>query len=469
VQSTISIPRLRAALHGRVIMPGDTGYDHARTVFYGGFDQRRPAGIVRVADATDVARVVELAGETGLELAVRSGGDGLAGYSTSDGGILLDRSDMKALDIDAEGRTAWAQTGLTGGEYATAAAAHGLATGFGDTGSVGIGGLTLCGGIGFLVRKHGLTIDNLLAAELVTADGQVLHTDDQTHPELFWALGASGGNFGVATRLQFRLHQLDQSKSPKGHDQRERRTTGVEPVADGDSGAARPVTRRWPGPATGSAASQARRTPCWLSTHTSQGALTPATAGNAPARPTCWTTTGRCNARSRPSRRPIAGPAGPTGTPAGRCGAPASGSCWPWSRSSPADPPWPPVHAGASGARRHPRRRSPRRPLVGLVRRSPASCDDRAETTTTGRAADQAALRGLPAKVLARLGLELLEVRRTDPADNADGATRCSRDQAQGARRQRRGAGSAGSPAAAAAPATSPIDRRSPSGRLLPY
>src|SRR3970040_707443 len=167
------IPELRAALNGRVITPDDAGYDEARTVFVGGID-RRPAVIVRPADAADVAHVVSLASETGLELAVRSGGHSVAGHSVSEGGIVLDLGDMRALDIDVEGRTAWAEAGLTTGEYTTAAGAHGLATGFGDTGSVGIGGITLGGGIGYLVRKHGLTIDSLLAAEIATADGDVL-------------------------------------------------------------------------------------------------------------------------------------------------------------------------------------------------------------------------------------------------------------------------------------------------------
>jgi FAD/FMN-containing dehydrogenase len=201
------IPQLRATISGRVIAPDDPGYDPARTVFYGGID-RRPAAIVRVADATDVARVISLARETGLELAVRSGGHSNAGHSVSDGGIVLDLGDMRTLDIDPRSRTAWAQTGLTAGEYTAAAATHDLATGFGDTGEVGIGGLTLGGGVGYLVRKHGLTIDNLLAAEIVTADGQFLRVDAQTHPDLFWALRGGGGNFGVATRFQFRLHEL---------------------------------------------------------------------------------------------------------------------------------------------------------------------------------------------------------------------------------------------------------------------
>jgi FAD/FMN-containing dehydrogenase len=207
MQSTISIPQLRAALNGRVITPDDAGYDQARAVFYGGFDHH-PAVIVQVADATDVARVVELARETGLELAVRSGGHSLAGHSVCDGGIVLDLANLRALELDPEHRTAWAQAGMTAGEYTTRTHAHGLATGFGDTASVGLGGLTLAGGVGYLVRKHGLTIDHLLAAEVVTADGQLRLVDDHNHPDLFWALRGGGGNFGVATRFQYRLHPV---------------------------------------------------------------------------------------------------------------------------------------------------------------------------------------------------------------------------------------------------------------------
>ena len=205
---SMSLPELRANLKGRVIAPDDAGYDEARTVFYGGID-RRPAVIVRPADATEVSLVVSLAREAGVELAVRSGCHSLAGHSVSDGGIVLDLSDLRALHIDAERRTAWAETGLTAGEYTAAAGVHGLATGFGDTGSVGIGGITLGCGIGYLVRKHGLTIDDLLAADVVTADGQLLRVDAQTHPDLFWAIRGGGGNFGVATRFQFRLHEVD--------------------------------------------------------------------------------------------------------------------------------------------------------------------------------------------------------------------------------------------------------------------
>ena len=206
--TSISIPQLRSDLKGHVIAPDDPGYDEARAVFYGGID-RRPAVIVRVADATDVSHVVSLARTTGLELAVRSGGHSVAGHSVSDGGIVLDLSDMRALEIDTEARTAWAEAGMTAGEYTSVAGTHGLATGFGDTGSVGIGGITLGGGIGYLVRKHGLTIDDLLAADVVTADGQLLRVDAESHPDLFWAIRGGGGNFGVATRFQYRLHALN--------------------------------------------------------------------------------------------------------------------------------------------------------------------------------------------------------------------------------------------------------------------
>jgi FAD/FMN-containing dehydrogenase len=205
--SSTLIAQLRSSFDGRVTGPGDTGYDQARKVFYGKWD-RRPAAVVRPTSAEEVAQVVTLAAESGSELAVRSGGHSLAGHSVSDGGIVLDLAELTALDIDLEGRTAWAQSGLTAGAYSAQVGEHGLATGFGDTGSVGIGGITLGGGVGFLVRKHGLTIDSLLAAELVTADSQILEVDDEHHPDLFWAIRGGGGNFGVATRFRFRLHEL---------------------------------------------------------------------------------------------------------------------------------------------------------------------------------------------------------------------------------------------------------------------
>jgi FAD/FMN-containing dehydrogenase len=201
------ISDLRATLSGRVITPDDAEYDTARTVVSGLID-RRPAFIVRVANAADVALVIATARDTGLDLAVRSGGHSAAGHGVSEGGIVLDLSEMKGLEIDPEERTAWAETGLTAAELSNAVAAHGLAVGFGDTGSVGIGGITLGGGVGYLVRKYGLTIDSLLAADIVTADGELVRADADNHPDLFWAIRGGGGNFGVATRFLFRLHEV---------------------------------------------------------------------------------------------------------------------------------------------------------------------------------------------------------------------------------------------------------------------
>jgi FAD/FMN-containing dehydrogenase len=205
----LSITELRAALNGELIGPDDPGYDEGRQVFFKGFD-RRPAAIARVADSDDVRRVVTLARENGLELAVRSGGHSRAGYGTTDGGIVIDLSAMKDLDIDADAKTAWVGTGITAGEYTIATGEHGLVTGLGDSGSVGIGGITLAGGIGFLVRRNGLTADNLLAAEVVTADGKVVQASEESEPDLFWAIRGGESNFGIATRVQLRLHEISE-------------------------------------------------------------------------------------------------------------------------------------------------------------------------------------------------------------------------------------------------------------------
>jgi FAD/FMN-containing dehydrogenase len=206
-QPAIALTDLGREMEGAVIFPGVPTYDTARGVFYRSID-RRPAAIVQAASADDVVRTVRVAEETGLDLAVRSGGHSVAGFGTSEGGIVLDLRRMRSLDMDVRGRTAWAGTGLTAGEFTAAVGARGLAVGFGDAASVGIGGITLGGGVGFLHRRFGLTADNIVAAEVVTADGRLVRTDAETHPELFWALRGGGGNFGVATRLRFRLHEV---------------------------------------------------------------------------------------------------------------------------------------------------------------------------------------------------------------------------------------------------------------------
>jgi hypothetical protein len=206
--SPISLDQLRGGLSGRVVGPEDADYDRLRSVLAGGYDLR-PAAVVRVANADDVARIVAYARATGTELAVRSGGHSGAGHGTTDGGVVIDLRDLKNIEIDTESRTAWADAGLTAAEVAAATAEHGLAIGFGDTGSVGIGGITTGGGIGYLVRKHGMTIDSLLGAEIVTADGRVRTVDADHEPDLFWAIRGGGGNVGVVTRFQFRLHPLE--------------------------------------------------------------------------------------------------------------------------------------------------------------------------------------------------------------------------------------------------------------------
>jgi FAD/FMN-containing dehydrogenase len=201
------IEMLASALKGRVVTPRHADYDAMRTVALGNFD-RRPAALIRVGNAADVAAVLNFAQATGLEIAVRSGGHSTIGGSGVDGGLVIDLRDLNRIEIDAEARTVWAGTGLTAGAVTAAVEPHGLIIGFGDSATVGIGGLTLGGGIGYLVRKHGLTIDSLLAAEVVTAAGDILVADETHHPDLFWALRGGGGNFGVVTRLKFRAHPL---------------------------------------------------------------------------------------------------------------------------------------------------------------------------------------------------------------------------------------------------------------------
>ena len=202
----LDLDALRASLAGTAIEPGSPEYDASRTVASG--DDLHPAIIVRAANARDVVTTVNLARETGLELAVRSGGHSGAGHGSTEGGILLDVAGLKDLEIDVAGRTAWVGSGMTAGELTAALSEHGLAVGFGDTGSVGIGGITVGGGIGFLVRKAGMTIDNLLSADVVLADGRLVRTDAEHEPDLFWAIRGGGGNFGVVTRFRFRLLEL---------------------------------------------------------------------------------------------------------------------------------------------------------------------------------------------------------------------------------------------------------------------
>ena len=191
-----------------VVLPGEPGYDERRALALGGADDF-PALIVVPHGVADVVRTVELAAGTGMELAVRSGGHRIAGFGTT-GGILLDVRGLTGLEVDPRQRVVRVGAGLTAGEVTAALAPHGLAVGFGDTASVGVSGLTLGGGVGYLSRKHGLTVDSLIGAEVVTADGRVRRTDEDHEPELFWAIRGGGGNFGVLTELTFRLQDVSQ-------------------------------------------------------------------------------------------------------------------------------------------------------------------------------------------------------------------------------------------------------------------
>lgn len=192
-------------LRGELVLPGDPDYESVRGVWNGAADGN-PALIVRCADVTDVIEAVNFAREQGMAMSVRSGGHSLAGYSTNDGGIVIDLSRMKAINIYPDWRRARIESGLTWGEVAQALQPYGLAITSGDTSTVGVGGLLLGGGIGWMVRKYGMTIDRLRAVELVTADGKVVRASANENAELFWGLRGGGGNFGIATAFEVDLH-----------------------------------------------------------------------------------------------------------------------------------------------------------------------------------------------------------------------------------------------------------------------
>lgn len=194
-------------LGGEVILPDDPGYDEARAVHNGMID-RRPAAIVRCGSVDDVVSALDYAQRSGLTIAVRGGGHNGPGFGTVDGGIVIDLSRRNRIDVDADGRTVRVQGGATWGQVDAATHAHGLATPSGIIASTGVGGLTLGGGHGYLSRKFGLTIDNLLEAEVVLADGRIVTASESQHPDLFWALRGGGGNFGVVTSFTFRAHPV---------------------------------------------------------------------------------------------------------------------------------------------------------------------------------------------------------------------------------------------------------------------
>jgi FAD/FMN-containing dehydrogenase len=202
-----ALASLAAAFCNRLLLPGDDGYDAARRVHNGMID-RHPAVIARCLGTADVVDALGFAVEGGLEIAVRSGGHNVAGRAVCDDGLMIDLSLMKGSHVDPKAGTVRVQAGVTWGEFNRETQLHGLATTGGAVSSTGVAGLTLGGGFGFLMGKHGLTLDSLIGAELVTADGSVVHASENENGELFWGLRGGGGNFGIVTALEFALHPV---------------------------------------------------------------------------------------------------------------------------------------------------------------------------------------------------------------------------------------------------------------------
>lgn len=209
---SIDVQRLRAleeTFSGKLLLPDAPGFDEARRL-YNGLIDKHPALIARVRGTADVAAAIAFARESGLELSIRGGGHGVAGRAIADGALTIDLSLMKQVIVDPDARTALAGGGVAWGEFNDATAEHALATTGGIVSTTGIAGLTLGGGLGWLMGKHGLAADNLISVELVTADGDVRTVNAEQEPDLFWALRGAGANFGVATVLGYRLHPLTQ-------------------------------------------------------------------------------------------------------------------------------------------------------------------------------------------------------------------------------------------------------------------
>ncbi len=199
------IADLAAQISGAILLPGEQGYDEARAIWNGMID-KRPALIVQPQDVADVQAAVRFANAQGLAVSIKGGGHNVAGHAVSEGGLMLDMSAMRGVEVDPAARTARAQGGALWADFDQETTKYGLATTGGVIASTGVAGLTLGGGIGWLVGKHGMSIDNLLSVELVTADGEFMTASVESHPDLFWALRGGGGNFGVATSFEFALH-----------------------------------------------------------------------------------------------------------------------------------------------------------------------------------------------------------------------------------------------------------------------
>ncbi len=202
-----SIDDLKSKVKGKVILPADPGYNEARKVWNAMID-RKPAVMVQCADAADVPHSISFARDNGLEISIRGAGHNIAGNAVCDNGVMIDFSRMRKVHVDAEKMRARVEPGATLGDVDKATQAHGLATPLGINSTTGIAGLTLGGGFGWLTRKYGMTIDNLVSAEMVKADGSPIRVSDKENTELFWAIRGGGGNFGVVTRFEFKLHPV---------------------------------------------------------------------------------------------------------------------------------------------------------------------------------------------------------------------------------------------------------------------
>src|SRR5437868_7869773 len=199
---------LRESVRGRVIAAGDDGYTDACAIWNGMYDGRRPVVIVRCAGTADVIAAVGFARGNNLDIAVRGGGHSIAGFSTCDGGIVIDLGDIAHVNVDPEARRAHVGGGATWSDVDRETQAYGLATTGGLVSSTGVGGFTLGGGIGWLMRKHGLACDNVLSADVVTADGRLVHASASENADLFWGLRGGGGNFGIVTDFELALHPV---------------------------------------------------------------------------------------------------------------------------------------------------------------------------------------------------------------------------------------------------------------------
>jgi FAD/FMN-containing dehydrogenase len=207
IQSNEKIKNLKNKVKGQIVLPGDPNYNEAREIWNAMID-RQPAVIIQCAEADDVPHAISYARDNGLEISIRGGGHNIAGSALCNNGLMIDFSNMKAVKVDAQKRRAYVEPGVTLGDFDKAIQAHGLATPVGINSTTGIAGLTLGGGFGWLTRKYGMTIDNLISAEMVTADGRKIQVSEGENTDLFWAIRGGGGNFGVITQFEFSLHPV---------------------------------------------------------------------------------------------------------------------------------------------------------------------------------------------------------------------------------------------------------------------